>query len=181
MAVRERNRTVARRRAADTESEVPVLTAEGRRMIESRVRRLQHDVLPVLVGALRESEGEGREELEYTQAEGELRRLTRILATSREIGEPDRSQGVRRLQLGDEVELRSPEGGAERLLIVHPAEAPLDDRRISVESPLGVAVLGRIPGEEVVVEAPGEPYRCRLVRWSRAEAGWRLIAEIVPG
>ncbi len=180
VVVRVRNGTITSKQGAIGGAEVPVLTREGRRMIEARVRRLREETLPEIVGAMRESEGEGREALEFSRAEGELRRLSRILATSEVVAPPDRRAEVRRLQLGDQVELRSPDGEVERLMVVHPVEAPLDARRISAESPLGGAVLGRAPGEEVVVHAPGEPYRCRLVRWSRAGAAWRLVAEIVP-
>ncbi|HXJ62703.1 MAG TPA: GreA/GreB family elongation factor [Actinomycetota bacterium] len=165
----------------DTIDDTPVLTPEGRRMIEARVRRLREEVLPQLVDALRESEDDGRDAFEYARVEGELLRLTGILAAASVLSEPGASRRQRRFRLGDEVELRFPDGEAERFLIVHPAEAPLDDRRISAESPLGEAILGREPGDEVVVRAPGEDYRCRLVRWSRGVAGRTLVAEVLAG
>jgi transcription elongation factor GreA len=157
--------------------EAPPLTREGRKLLEARVRRLREEVLPVLVDAMRDSEDDGREAAEYVRAADELRRLSGILAGATPIGEP---RGTR-VQLGDELELRSPGRVVERFLIVHPAEAPLDERRISAESPLGRAVLGRGPGEEIVVAAPGEPYRCRLLRWTRGPSSRTLVAEVMPG
>jgi transcription elongation factor GreA len=161
--------------------DAPVLTAEGRRMIEARVRRLREEILPELVVALRESEDDARDAFEYARAEGELLRLTGILAAASVLDEPGASRRQRRFRLGDGVELRFPDGVVERFLVVHPAEAPLDDLRVSAESPLGEAVLGREPGDEVVVRAPGEDYRCRLVRWSRRGSGRTLVAEVLTG
>ena len=159
----------------------PILTPEGRRMIEDRARRLREEVLPGLVDAMRESQDDARDAFEYARAQGELMRLTGILAAASVLEDPGTSRRQRRFRLGDEVELRFADGVAERFLVVHPAEAPLDDRRISAESPLGEALLGREPGDEVVVRAPGEHYRCRLVRWSRAGSGRTLVAEVLPG
>lgn len=45
--------------------------------------------------------------------------------------------------------VRDDQGVVERFLIVHPVEAPLDDIRISVRSPLAQALLGHRAGEEV--------------------------------
>ena len=45
--------------------------------------------------------------------------------------------------------------------VVDPLEAPVEDRRISSDSPLGRALLGRHVGEVVEVDAPGGRYRCR--------------------
>ena len=163
-------------------SEGPVLTEEGRRLLEARVHRLREEILPELADAMQDSEDDGREANEYGRALGELHRLIVILGQARVLeGLPGARHVPRRVQLGDEVELRFPEGAVERLRIVHPVEAPLDDHRISAESPLGVAVLGRRPGEEVLVGAPGAPYRCRLLRWDRRGSWRRLIAEVVRG
>ena len=45
---------------------------------------------------------------------------------------------------------------------VHPAEAYLDDERISISSPLGSALLGAAPGDVVTVEAPIGSWQCRV-------------------
>ncbi len=42
-----------------------------------------------------------------------------------------------------------------RYQVVGPDEADIDQGRISVSSPLGKALLGKKPGDEVVVQAPG--------------------------
>lgn len=58
----------------------------------------------------------------------------------------------------------------ERFLLVDPVEAPLDQVRISVESPLAQAVLGRRVGEQVEVEAPAGRYHCGILATRRFPA-----------
>jgi hypothetical protein len=55
----------------------------------------------------------------------------------------------------------------ERFRLVHPLEAFLDDERISAESPLARALLGRAIGETVSVEAPAGRYRVRILATHR--------------
>jgi hypothetical protein len=61
-------------------------------------------------------------------------------------------------------------GETERFLLVDPVEAPLDQVRISAESPLARALLGRPVGEQVEVKAPGGRYRCRILATRRVPA-----------
>jgi transcription elongation GreA/GreB family factor len=46
---------------------------------------------------------------------------------------------------------------------VHPAEAFLDDERISITSPLGSAILGARPGDVLTVEAPVGAWECSVL------------------
>ena len=55
---------------------------------------------------------------------------------------------------GSRVAVRDEEGEDE-FVIVHPEDADALERRISLDSPLGRALVGRAVGEEVVVRAPG--------------------------
>ena len=161
-------------------STAPILTREGKAMLEARMERLRSVVMPELVLAMRDPERDGRHDHEYARVAVEHHRLMETLADARiaedVAHESDDEDAVR---LGDEVELRFSDGGVERCLIVHPVEAPLDERRISAESPLGEAMVGAKPGAEVEVRAPGHPYRCRLLRWDRKRSPRRLIAEVV--
>jgi transcription elongation factor GreA len=156
----------------------PVLTAEGRMLLERRVRRLQDVVIPELTRAMRESERDGRDAIEFERATVELHRLMQSLSHARLAEDLPRARGRRRaVRLGDGIELHLPDGGTERYLVVDPVEAPLDEERVSADSPLGAAFLGRRAGDEVVVRAPGHEYRCRLVAWDEG----RIIAEVLPG
>ena len=100
----------------------------------------------------------------------ELARLNEILAlaiTTEEL--PPELPGV--VELGDEVLVEFAADEVERFLLVDPVEAPLDDVRISVESPLAKAVLGRRVGEQVEVDAPSGRYRCRILATGRYRPG----------
>jgi transcription elongation factor GreA len=135
----------------------PILTREGKRLLTERAHALRGEVLP----RLRAAERDGRVDAEYERAVDELRRLAWLIdhATVAEdlAGEP----AV--VELGTTVTVRDGQGVMEQFLIVHPVEAPLDDLRISVRSPLAQALLGHRVGEEVDVAAPSGPYTCRIV------------------
>ena len=160
-----------------TRISAPVLTPEGKAMLEARIRRLRTDVMPELALAMQDRDRDGRDALEYARVALEHHRLVETLAHA-QVANEAAGEGGDSVGLGDEVEIRFADGVVERCLIVHPVEAPLDDHRVSAESPLGKAMIGARPGQEVMVQAPGHPYRCRLVRWARKRSPRRLIAEV---
>jgi hypothetical protein len=104
----------------------------------------------------------------------ELAQLTRILSHGRTTEElPPEDPGV--VELSDEVVVELAAGDTERYLAVDPVEAPLDDLRISVESPLAHAVLGRRVGDQVEVDAPDGRFRCHILttgRYQTAVPSW---------
>jgi len=85
--------------------------------------------------------------------EGRIKELDILLATARVIDEDDVSKDS--VVVGSRVTIRE-EGSKtdEHYLIVGAAEANPVEGRISNESPLGKALLGRKAGDKVVVEAP---------------------------
>ena len=52
-------------------------------------------------------------------------------------------------------------------LLVSPAEASPLDRKLSVESPVGKALLQQVQGQEVEVDTPGGTQRYRILKVSR--------------
>jgi transcription elongation factor GreA len=149
-------RSVDRLAMLDLDSAAPVvLTQEGRRLLTQRAHALRVEVLPRLRAALEDPERDGRVDAEYERAVDELRRLTWLVdhATVAE----DLAGELAVVDLGTAVTVRDGQGVVERFLIVHPIEAPLDDVRISVRSPLAQALLGHRVGEEVEVAAPSGP------------------------
>ncbi len=60
------------------------------------------------------------------------------------------------------MSIRLDDGTDETYVIVHGVEAVVDDARISVESPLGQALLGRRVGDTVEVAVPMGSYRCTI-------------------
>ena len=71
------------------------------------------------------------------------------------------------VELGDEVAVDCANGYTQRFLVASPIEASLDDLNISVESPLGQALVGRRVGEQVEVDAPDGRFRCHILTTGR--------------
>jgi transcription elongation factor GreB len=141
-----------------------VLTSEGQRRLAVRAAWLATELVPRLA-----HHQAGWASGEYERAVTELARLTRILGqamTTHELPPEDPSI----VEFGDEVVVEFAAGDTERYLLVDPIEAPLDDLRISVESPLAQALVGRRVGEQVEVDAPAGRYRCRILTTGRYPA-----------
>jgi transcription elongation GreA/GreB family factor len=141
-----------------------VLTSEGQRRLAVRAAWLATELVPRLA-----HHQAGWASGEYERAVSELARLTRILGqamTTHELPPEDPSI----VEFGDEVVVEFAAGDTERYLLVDPIEAPLDDLRISVESPLAQALVGRRVGEQVEVDAPAGRYRCRILTTGRYPA-----------
>jgi transcription elongation GreA/GreB family factor len=143
-----------------------VLTPDGQRQLAARATWLATESIPRLAHNHGDSAQNRWAAGVYEQAVTELARLTSILgrATTTEELPPERP-GI--VEFGDEVVVEFPSGGTGRFVVVHPIEVPLDDVRISVESPLGRALVGRRVGEQVEVEAPAGRYRWRIVATGR--------------
>lgn len=67
------------------------------------------------------------------------------------------------VELGDEVEVTHEDGEQERYVLVLPIEIAADRGHVSVESPLGRALLGCRVGDQVAVVAPGGTYEVTIV------------------
>ena len=148
---------VRRPHAPESEAAV-VLTSEGKQWLLARAAWLASEP---------DKDGWGDEG--YARWAAELALLNGILGqaiTTEEL--PPEELGV--VELGDEVTVEFAEGETERFLLVDPVEAPLDQLRISVQSPLAQALLGRQVGDEVGVQAPGGRYRCRILATRRFPA-----------
>lgn len=134
------------------ETAAPVLTRGGRIALEEKARRLQEEVIPTCARRLREGEPDPNLPAEYERAVVELADVSDVLR--RAVDAEDLPADPHVVELGDTVTLEMPDGAIESYVIVHPTEAPLDRLRISSESPMSKAVLGRRVGEKVEVAAP---------------------------
>ena len=101
--------------------------------------------------------GDISENAEYDSAreeqafiEGRIREIEDILKKVETIKEGGSSGAV---QVGSHVKVRI-DGGEEEFHIVGAPEANPMDKRISHESPLGLALLGKKVGEKIDIEAP---------------------------
>jgi transcription elongation GreA/GreB family factor len=170
------HRPPQKQRVPEPEAAV-VLTSEGQRRLAVRAAWLATELVPRLA-----HHQAGWASGEYERAVTELARLTRILGqamTTHELPPEDPSI----VEFGDEVVVEFAAGDTERYLLVDPIEAPLDDLRISVESPLAQALVGRRVGEQVEVDAPAGRYRCRIVttgRYQTAAPPWSKTSPSRP-
>jgi transcription elongation GreA/GreB family factor len=152
-----------------------VLTPQGQRRLAARAAWLATGPIPRFAHHyLDDPDQEGWASAEYGHDVRELALLTRILQgaiTSDQL--PPEHPGI--VELGDEVAVEFANGYTQRFLVVSPIEAPLDDLNISVESPLGQALIGRRVGDQFEVDAPDGRFRCRILTTARhrtAVASW---------
>ena len=140
------------------------LTGSGRALLISRVRQLR-DRSETLLRTLEDDAGETWTVSEHQRVLDEFATLSSILAAAHTVDEVP--ENPRMVLLGDTVRVRLPDASTETYVVVHPVEAPLEEVRISAESPLGAALLDRRVGDEVEVPAPSGPYRCTILSADR--------------
>lgn len=129
------------------EDELAVLEGEGRREIAERIKTAREW-------------GDLKENSEYHDAKNEQAHLETKIARLREKisgavvvkDTPDKSAGV--VGFGSTVVVRDPEGVEQTWRIVSSHDAAPRDGRLSAESPVAVALLGRAPGEQAAVSLP---------------------------
>lgn len=140
------------------------LTPEGRRKLEDELEFLRtvkrQQVTEDLKSAIEEgdlSENAGYEETKRQQSfvEGRIRDIEGILASSVVLENNGQGAGVaEKVTLGVRVTVAEDGYAPETYLIVGRAEADPRAGRISNESPLGKALMGRRVGDKVSVSTP---------------------------
>ncbi len=110
--------------------------------------------------------GDLSENAEYEDAkneqafvEGRIQTLEALIKNATIIAENTATDHV---QIGSTVEVESPDG-TETFTIVGSAEAKPTEGRISNESPVGRALLGRKKGDKVLVRVPAGDFTYRIV------------------
>lgn len=137
-----------------------LLTAEGKAQLEA--------TLPTLIAQKREIKerlqgtktyGDAADGGEGVEAKDELARLDRkiseiehMLRHAKLVDDRDRDGTVR---IGSRVTIADEGGESETWTIVVPAEASTRKHKISDQSPMGAAMIGKQVGDEVRVRAPG--------------------------
>jgi transcription elongation factor GreA len=145
------------------------LTPEGRRGLEEELARLEAE-LPVVstrLGDARAGGNDPAENLDLRDAmdalallEGRIGELRALLAAAEPI-EAAPADGI--VRLGAKVRVRHADGEEATYLLVSPAEADPRRGRISEESPIGRALVGRRKDDEVTAETPSGPERLRIL------------------
>jgi len=149
------------------------LTQEGFEKLQQELEYLRTIKRQEVAERLREaSDGEDLiENAEYEAAkneqafvEGRIQELEVLLATAKIIPEQTFADFI---QIGSTVTIQE-EGSEDKetLVIVGAAEAHPGEGRISHESPLGKALIGRKEGDLVTVEAPDGKYKVKIIKVS---------------
>jgi transcription elongation factor GreA len=148
-----------------------LLTPEGQQKLETELEELRTVRRAEIAERIKYAKdfGDISENAEYEDAkneqgmvEGRILTLENMLRNAVPIEEPAEG-GV--VHVGSEVEL-SDEFGKQVFTIVGPAEVDVASGRISMESPVGKAMLGHRSGESVEVSSPGGARRVKIVRVS---------------
>ena len=139
------------------------ISAEGRANAEAELEQLREVRRPEIVQAIKTARefGDLKENAEYHAAreaqalnEARIRALEHHLATAEvREGEPAGGGGA---AAGSRVSYRDAASRkVSEVSLVHPLEASVAEGKISVESPIGKALLGAHAGEQVSLETPG--------------------------
>lgn len=146
-------------------SEPVYLTPEGKEELERELEQLRTERIPELAAKLKEavSQGDLKENADYHDtreqksfAEGRIQYIESILRNAVIISNDGASDTVR---IGSEVTIREDGGDDdETYTIVGAAEANPREGRISNESPIGSALIGRKKGDKVRVKTPDGGY-----------------------
>jgi transcription elongation factor GreA len=138
------------------------ITKEGLAKIEEELRHLETVRRPEVADKIRQAKDLAgtQNNAEYEDAkneqamvEGRILQLQSLIQNA-EIIDEDGAHRSKQVTLGSHVKLRGEDGKMHEYTIVGPAEADPREGKISNESPVGRALMGKGLNEEVQVNAP---------------------------
>jgi transcription elongation factor GreA len=154
-------------------SDVKYLTEEGAAELRRELEELKTERRPELAAKLKEaiSQGDLSENADYQDAkeqqaflEGRINYLEDMLRSAKIISEHN-GGAANVVALGSEITvLEDGETAQETFVIVGAAEANPREGKISNESPLGRALLGKKTGSKVKVDAPAGQLVFKIVK-----------------
>jgi transcription elongation factor GreA len=137
------------------------LSREGLERLRAELQELVEVRRPEIAARIQEAKGHGdlTENAEYEEAkneqafvEGRIQQLEALIKSAQIIDDEPRSSD--HVQIGSTVVVRDQDGNEQTFTIVGWAEARPSEGKISNESPVGRALLGRRQGDQVVVRVP---------------------------
>jgi transcription elongation factor GreA len=153
-----------------------ILTPEGLERLKAELEHLSTDKRREVAERIKEARefGDISENSEYDDAKNEQAMLeSRIAALEEKLRAAqviDSSElGTDVVRVGSVVHVQDEAGKAARYTIVGSAEASPGENKLSNESPVGKALLGRAAGEEVAVQLPSG--RQRMLKIDKIEVG----------
>ncbi|RPI22900.1 MAG: transcription elongation factor GreA [Chloroflexota bacterium] len=147
------------------------LTAEGAARLRTELEQLKGTAREELAHRLRDavSMGDLSENADYHKAkedqaflEGRIQELEYLLKNA--IIVEERSVPFEEVSVGARVTVQEEDFPPETYLLVGAKEADPRHGRISNESPIGKALMGRRAGDFVVVQTPGGELRLKIVQ-----------------
>ena len=138
------------------------ITEEGLLELKKEFEELQNDKRPKVLERLAEARAMGdlSENSEYTAAreelaliDGRIEELQEIVKGAEIIKEDHSAKGKKEVKLGSRVKVEV-KGKHDIFALVGEWEADPKEKKISHESPLGKALIGKAVGEKVEVQAP---------------------------
>lgn len=152
------------------------LTASGAEELRAELENLINVKRPALARQLKEaiSQGDLSENADYHDAkeqqaflEGRIQYLENLLHTATIIDDNNDKATPTEVQMGCEVTIQAEGDPEETYRLVGAAEADPRNGKISNESPMGSALLGRRKGEIVRVQTPGGEWEVKIKRIAR--------------
>ena len=149
------------------DAEKIMVTAEGYLDLENELNELKNVRRPQIIQAIKEARalGDLSENADYdaardeqAQVEGRIKELEYKIEHC-EIIENKKKNNV---SLGSKVVIAYDDGETDEYMIVGSLEADPFNNRISNESPIGVAVMGKKQGDVVSVESPNGSYEVTI-------------------
>lgn len=146
------------------------LTPEGKDKLLAELEELKGPKRLELADRLREaiSMGDLSENADYHKAkedqgflEGRIKEIEYILKYAKII---ENKSGRTIVEVGANVTIKEGNYPSETYFIVGATEADPRNGRISHESPIGKAIIGKKAGDEVIAQTPGGPIRITIVK-----------------
>ena len=137
------------------------ISAEGKAKAEAELKHLTEVKRPEIVKSIKVARefGDLSENAEYHAArEAQAMNESRIRVLEHHLAKAvvsDSAAGGDEAAIGSVVKYRDADSGKEtEVTLVHRLEADVAEGKLSVESPIGTALLGTSEGDEVVFETP---------------------------
>lgn len=136
-----------------TKEGIQELEAEHKELIEQRGPIAERIKTAREFGDLSENAEYSSARQEQERVESRIAEIENILQNVEVIRKP---KGDNKVQLGSGVKLKSADGKTKEFQVVGTVEADPMNGKISDESPIGQALLGKKEGDEVEIKTPAE-------------------------
>ncbi len=127
---------------------------DGRGQVSERIKMARD------LGDLSENAEYSAARAEQEQAEGRIAEIEHILRNVQEIKKP---KGDSKVQLGSSVKLKNEDGKTREIQVVGTVEADPLEGKVSDESPIGKALLGKKEGESIDIQTPIETSTYKII------------------